>query len=184
MLEFTRLTVDTENDKVIIRANIINNTLYDNVGITGVRICKADKLIDNQVPIEELDLIYNSDIQGLPRSIDLTIPQSILNVNLEKDMLFVAVTAGVSLGEDLPSGDTEIVGPLFNKHIIIQTALCLARQQKPCCPNTAYMNFILHYNTFKYAYMSSNYSDLIECWESFINDSNRYCDLNCCNCNG
>lgn len=202
MIHFNELRITDDNKYIIIEAQIDIDNYYKNVFIDSVVIdtnktylpsgpsntpiykyvVEADTSLVyttsgqcKVVKIDELDypncLVLNDKEKQLLR---LIIPIDELDININKDILFVYVIASGTPDASTPCGldNRLLLGTLVNTDLIYKEAMFHIKEVVDNCNiNKNFLDHILLINAFRLALKTGNYIEAIKLW-GYIIESN------------
>ena len=183
MIVFNELRITDDGTKLIVRARVRQEDIYNNVYITGIKLGSGETYTEG-------------DIGGVTRmldtpakSIDITITNYEIalqtSIDFKKDLIFIEVITTGDPTIDCCCEDKGNIGVTLYMHNIYSNFLNMIREMGNTCsiPDN-FINSFLEYKALETAIDSKHYTKGIEYYNKWFKNNNTLAITGGCGCNG
>lgn len=183
MIEFNKLIINREGNKMYIDASIKDSTLYNDVYINKVIIDSQDTFISTG-PSE--NPLYTKVIDGNLKDISLELTQGDFLKFLNDTLFFVWIETKGTPSPETPCGEdnTLTLGVVFYLYRLYNYSLnYLNKINSNCIIAKEYIDFILRLKALTISIETGHYEDAIKYWNKFFKSIKLDSINNECICN-
>lgn len=189
MIKFKELRISLDNSKLHIEAEVLEDSYYENVGITSIQIDTQDTYVGN-TNMPSSSPKYFKEITGdtLVKYINLCLNDYDLEgISLKDDILYVWVTTDENITGEPPCGMDipRKLGVCINWQYIYNIGINFIKEAASVCDtNDDFIDFILRYKAIILAIKTGHYSIANKYWNKFFKNKINNYTTKSCRCNG
>lgn len=192
MIIFDQLRISDDGKRMYINVHVNKADYFKYIVINKIVIMTADKVSETNPNAPTEDYIYKNELEGKgQREVNLVLTANDFTTkhsNLSEDLFFVYVECSGTPMSNTPCRLDEpvTVGVVFDENLLYQRAMDFTKDLVADCKEpTAFVDFILLWNAFKYAIETEHYIAAIKFYNMlFGGQIKEIRHIKTCGCHG
>ena len=194
MVIFNQLRISDDGKRMYINLHVNNASYFDDIYLDKITIMTADYVSEAAPELFTNDYIYQQEIKGEQKTLDLVLQAADFNErfthsDLTKDLFFVYVKCKGVPDPCVPCTMDEMttLGVTFDDIQLHQIVMGYTKDLlKDCTVPTGFTNFILLWNAFKAAIETEHYVPAIKFWKLLFSNNSTPAlgNSKSCGCHG
>lgn len=202
MVIFDQLRISDDGKRMYINAHVNKASYFNNIYIDTITIMSSDRVSETSPGIPTSDYIYTHKVDGNEKELNLVLTASdfkkvwetdpkamaLSQVDMSGTLFFVYIKCKGVPGACTPCtlDEETTLGVTFDENLLYQRAMDFTKELVDECKEpTAFVDFILLWNAFKYAIETEHYVAAIKFYNMLFGGHIRQIGhIKTCGCHG